>query len=234
MRNAVLSHLASAQPRADAIAPIARSGRLDEMLALERIGTRLVFSRNQEIFREGERAEYCYKIVSGAVRVCKILADGRRHIASFHFAEDFFGFEGLDERHHTAEAIDEVVLIRYTRASVDRLAEQQPAFGRRLRDMAFANLAEAHGRMLCLGRKTAQERVASFLIEMADRVADREPIELPMTRGDVADYLGLTLETVSRILSAFKRLGAIALPNAHSIDLLDREALENIGVDSAF
>jgi CRP/FNR family nitrogen fixation transcriptional regulator len=231
MRSAVAPQLAPIE-RAE-VASIARSGRLDEMLALEPIGTRLTLTRNQEIFGEGERADYCYKVISGAVRICKTLADGRRHIASFHFAGDFFGFEGLSQRHYTAEAITEVVFVRYPRAAVERLAEQQMAFGRRLREMAFSSLAEAHGRMLCLGRKTAQERVASFLIDMADRLGDEEPIELPMSRGDVADYLGLTLETVSRVLSAFRRVGAIALPTAHSIDLLDRAALEDLAADLA-
>ena len=173
-------------------------------------------------------------ILSGAVRICKILADGRRHIASFHFADDFFGLEGLGMRLHGAEAISDVVVMRYSRAAVERLAEQQPALTRRLRDMAFSSLAEAHARMLCLGRKTALERVTSFLLEMADRIDEHGALEMPMSRGDIADYLGLTIETVSRILSALKRGGVIALPNAHRIDILDRDGLEEIGVDSSF
>jgi len=224
--------VASPATRGREIPAVARSGRLAEMLAADRLGTRLAFARNQEVFCEGDAADYCYLIVSGAVRICKILADGRRHIASFHFAHDFFGLDGLAVRQHCAEAIGDVVVMRYSRAAVEQLAEQQPALTRRLRDLAFSSLAEAHERMLCLGRKTALERVTSFLLEMADRIDEDGALEMPMSRGDIADYLGLTIETVSRVLSALKRDGAIALPNAHRIDLLDRDRLEEISVDS--
>jgi CRP/FNR family nitrogen fixation transcriptional regulator len=208
-------------------AEIARAGRLDDLVALEQIGIRRSFERNQEIFADGDASDDWYRVVAGTVRTCRLLADGRRHIAGFHYAGDFFGIEGLPLRAMTAEAVGEVVVMRYPRKAIERLAETDPGVARRLRQMAFAGLAEAQERMLLLGRKTAPERVASFLLGLADRTARERRIELPMSRYDIADYLGLTIETVSRTLSALKRVGAIALPTIHLFDLLDRDALED-------
>jgi CRP/FNR family transcriptional regulator, nitrogen fixation regulation protein len=207
-------------------AELARVGRLDELIALERIGIRQSFHRNHEIFADGDASDDWYRVVAGTVRTCRLLADGRRHVAGFHYAGDFFGIEGLPLRAMTAEAVGEVVVMRYPRKAIEQLAEANPALARRLRDIAFAGLAEAQERMLLLGRKTAPERVASFLLGLAERAARECRIELPMSRYDIADYLGLTIETVSRTLSALKRVGAIAFPTIHAFDLLDRDALE--------
>jgi CRP-like cAMP-binding protein len=217
------------------IPAIARSGCLADMLSGEALGTRLAVARNQALFAEGDAARYCYLVRSGAVRICKLLSDGRRHIASFKFAGDFFGLDGPELRQHDAEAVTDVVVIRYPRAVIEQAAEEDPGLARRLRDHAFANLATAHDRMLCLGRKTALERVTSFLVEMDEQFGEADGgLEMPMSRGDIADYLGLTVETVSRVLSALRRTGAIALPNAHRIDILDHDHLTEIGTESAF
>jgi CRP-like cAMP-binding protein len=202
----------------------------DPLLALDRLGTRLGFPRGRQIFVECDAAEHMFKVLSGAVRVCKVLPDGRRHIASFHFAGDFFGFEDLTQRHHTAEAIGDVVVMRYPRLAIEHAATSEPALARQLRQMALDGLAAAHQRMLCLGRKTATERVVSFVLDMAERVGIDEPIELPMSRYDIADYLGLTIETVSRVLGALRRAGAISVPQAQRIDIRDRAALEGVGL----
>lgn len=210
-------------------ATIAQSGHLDALVALERIGTRLSFLRNAEIYAEGDSSECWYKVVSGTVRVCKLLADGRRHIADFCFSGDCFGLDGTEGRLYSAEAVDEVIVMRYRRKPTEQLIDQNHALARLLRDAMLRDLAHAHGHTLRLGRMTAAERVATFVLEMFERRDRTKALDLPMSRNDIADYLGLTIETVCRILSAFKRDGTIAIPNPHRIELLDRDALEAIG-----
>lgn len=205
---------------------IARSGELDHLIALERIGTRQRFTRDQEVYSEGDRADCWFKVVSGAVRICKFLADGRRHIAEFHFSGDCFGLDDTDGRLFSAEAIGDVVVMRYSRRVTEQLVEDYPGLARDLRGITLRDLATAKSHMLLLGRMTAPERVASFLHDMADRRDADRVIDLPMSRLDVADYLGLTIETVCRVLSAFKRSGVIGIPNAHRIELRDRAALD--------
>jgi CRP/FNR family nitrogen fixation transcriptional regulator len=208
---------------------IAQSGQLDALVALERIGTRLNFSRNDEIYAEGDGADCWYKVVSGPVRVCKLLADGRRHIAEFCFSGDCFGVDSSSERSYTAEAVDDVVVMRYPRKVTERTIDKNPALARHLRDAMLRELANAHGRTLLLARMTAPERVATFLLEMFERRDRTKALDLPMSRNDIADYLGLTIETVCRTLSLFKREDIIAIPSPHRIELLDRHALQNVG-----
>lgn len=208
---------------------IARSGQLDALVALERIGTRLTFARNDEIYAEGDGAECWYKVVVGTVRVCTLLADGRRHVGEFCFTGDCFGFDGSAERLYSAEAVGDVIVMRFPRKVTEQLTDQNPALARMLRDTMLRDLANAHGRTLVLGRMTAPERVAAFLLEMCERQDRAKLFDLSMSRNDIADYLGLTIETVCRTLSAFKRDGIIAVPNAHRIELLDRDALEAVG-----
>jgi len=208
---------------------IAQSGQLDALVALEHIGARLSFSRNDEIYAEGDGSDCWYKVISGAVRICKLLADGRRHIAEFCFSGDCFGLDSTTERLYCAEAVDDAIVMRFKRNATDRLIEQNRSVARLLRDTMLRDLASAHGRTLLLGRMTASERVAAFLLEMFERRDRRKALDLPMSRNDIADYLGLTIETVCRVLSIFKRDGAIAIPNPHRIELLDRNALEAMG-----
>jgi CRP-like cAMP-binding protein len=125
--------------------------------------------------------------------------------------------------------VGEVVVMRFPRRATERLIDDAPQLARRFCDMTMRDLAHAQTRMLLLGRMTATERVSSFLVEMFDRRDSGRAIELPMSRTDIADYLGLTIETVCRVLSGFKRDGVIAIPTAHRIELRDRAALEAIG-----
>jgi len=209
---------------------VARSGRLYGLIALERIGTRLRFSRNQEIYAQGESGTFWYQVICGAVRVSKLRTDGRRHIAEFCFSGDAFGLESAAERSFSAEAVEDVTVMRYPRAATERLIEDSPAVARLLRDMTLRSLAAAQGRLLILGRMTAHERVASFLLEMSERNNGDKRVELPMCRCDIGDYLGLTIETVCRILSDLKRRKVIEV-GPHSITLLDRFALQAISED---
>ncbi|HYU11857.1 MAG TPA: helix-turn-helix domain-containing protein [Stellaceae bacterium] len=209
-------------------AVIARSGQLDALVALERIGVRCSFARDQEIYAEGDTADCWYKVISGTVRICKFLADGRRHIAEFCFAGDCFGLPPAGIRVFSAEAVGEIVVMRYPRRAADRLIDGDPQLARCLCDMTLRDLAHAQTRMLLLGRMTASERVANFLLEMSERRDARRSLDLPMSRTDIADYLGLTIETVCRVLSALKRDSVIAIPTPHRIELRDRDALEAI------
>jgi CRP/FNR family nitrogen fixation transcriptional regulator len=208
---------------------VARSGQLDALVALEQIGARRSFVRDDEIYAEGDRSDCWYKVVSGTVRICKLMADGRRHIAEFFFAGDCFGLDGEGERVFSAEAVADVIVMRYPRAATERLIDERPHLARRMYNMTLRNLARAQTRMLLLGRMTAPERVASFLLELSERRDVGRVLDLAMSRHDIADYLGLTIETVCRVLSAFKRDGAIAIPTPHRIELCDRDALEAVG-----
>lgn len=208
---------------------VAQSGQLDALLAFERIGSRRIFARNEEIFAEGDAADCWYKVVSGTVRLCKLLADGRRYIAEFYFGGDCFGLDNMPERLFSAEAVGDVVVMRYPRRATERLIDENPRLARSLRDMTLRDLANAQIRMLLLGRLSAPERVATFLLDMFDRRDVTRALDLPMSRNDIADYLGLTIETVCRVMSAFKRDGAIDIPTPHRIELRDRAALAALG-----
>jgi CRP/FNR family transcriptional regulator, nitrogen fixation regulation protein len=210
------------------IPDVARSGQLDALTALERIGVRLQFSRNQEIYAQGEPGGFWYKTISGTVRINKLLADGRRLIPEFCFSGDAFGLESAAERGFSAEAVGDVLVMRYPRAATERLIDQNPAVARLMRDMMLKSLAAAQSRLLILGRMKADERVASFLLELSERNGGKNRVELPMSRCDIGDYLGITIETVCRALCELKRRGMIAI-YAHSIALVDRYALEAIG-----
>jgi CRP/FNR family transcriptional regulator, nitrogen fixation regulation protein len=196
--------------------------------ALRPISSIVTVARNDEIYAEGDRAEYYYKVVSGAVRTCKLMLDGRRQIGEFLLPGDFFGLEALDGHFFSAEAVADTVLIRYPRKGVEAMAERDSRLAGRLRDLAYRSLAAAQERVVLLGRKTAQERVASFLLEMADRNDHVAEFDLPMSRYEIADYLGLTVETVSRALTQLRKDGTIALPNAQRIALRNRDALEDL------
>jgi len=148
---------------------VAQPGQLDALMALERIGTRLSFARNDEIYAEDGGADVWYKVVSGTVRICKLLADGRRHIAEFCFNGDCFGIDITSERRYSAEAVDDAVVMRYQRRATERLVDRNPALARMLRDTVLRELTAAHGRAFLLARMTAPERVAAFLLEMCER-----------------------------------------------------------------
>lgn len=205
------------------------AGTLDALIAFEEIGMRRTFARNEEIFGEGDRADGWYKVISGTVRMCRLLADGRRHIAEFYFSGDCFGYDNRSERLLSAEAVGDVIVMRYPRAATERLINNNTTLFRSLNDMTLRDLAKAQFRMLLLGRMNAAEKVASFLLDMFERRYATRALHLTMSRNDIADYLGLKLETVCRVMSMFKREGLIRLPTPQHIELRDRDALEAIG-----
>lgn len=183
------------------------------------------------VFSEGDTAEHVYEVVSGMLRLFKLLPDGRRQITGFLSAGHIVGLS-YDERYlYTTEAVTEVTLCRYPRARFERLVDEVPGFARRLLAVTSDELRTAQDQMLLLGRKTAAEKIASFLLTMSERQGEDEGMEsvhVPMGRSDIADYLGLTMETVSRTLTKLKAQGAIAIPNYSRIDLLDRDRLDEL------
>jgi CRP/FNR family nitrogen fixation transcriptional regulator len=195
---------------------------------LRAAGSVIQVPEGREIFAEGGQTEAFCKVVSGVVRVCKFLNDGRRQIEAFHVAGDVFGFELGADRQLSAEAVSDCTLVSYRRRSVEVLAQKDETVVRQMLHYAMQNLSQAQGHSLLLGRRGAAEKVAVFLLDWAARSDQSDEIHLAMSRQDIADYLGLTIETVSRSLSQFERDGVIALSSARHLRILDTEALENL------
>lgn len=181
----------------------------------------------ETIFWEGDAADSVFEVVSGTLRLHKLLPDGRRQVTGFLCAGHLIGLAPEGTWVYTAEAITDVTLCRYRRPAFERLIDTVPGFARRVLTVTSHELRVAQDQMLLLGRKTAAERVASFLLLMADQQGGEE-ISVPMGRNDIADYLGLTVETVCRTLTQLKRSEMIELPAHGHIVIRDRDALEEL------
>jgi CRP/FNR family transcriptional regulator, nitrogen fixation regulation protein len=192
--------------------------------SIQLMGAPMPFARNEEIYGDGESADYLYKVISGAVRSYKVLNDGRRQIGAFYLPGDMFGLESGAEHAHSAEAITNARILVIKRSAVTALAMHDNTVAQQLLGMTTRELARAQNQTMLL-IKTAQERLAAFLLEMADRVHGHNEVELPMSRQDIADYLGLTIETVSRTLTLLENSAAIALPASRRIVLRNPAAL---------
>ncbi|GJD56882.1 helix-turn-helix domain-containing protein [Methylobacterium dankookense] len=211
-------------PRIPSIAPGLR------IEAASRPETQRGFGAGEEIFAEGDRAGFFYRVASGTVRTCRLLPDGRRQIDAFHLPGDIFGVEAGTEHRFGAEAVGEVRVIAYRRERMLLTGEDGP-LAREVAAATLRALARAQDQMMLLGRKSARERIASFLLDLAERMADGPSghLRLPMPRTDMADHLGLTVESVSRCLTQLERDGLIALsPDRHSVRLRDRAALRHL------
>ena len=182
------------------------------------------FGANREIYGEKEPADYVYELVHGAVRTVKVLPDGRRQIGGFYFAGDIFGLEDGHEHSFSAEAISLSSVRVIRRSTLARMARDDREVAERLMSVTAQEIARLHNHALML-IKTAPERLGSFLLEMADRISLGGVIELPMSRQDIADYLGITIETVSRTFTILESQSAIALPNSRAVVLRNPSAL---------
>jgi CRP/FNR family nitrogen fixation transcriptional regulator len=191
------------------------------------MGAVMSYPRNSEIFGENDPIDYIYKVVSGSVRTYKILSDGRRHVAGFYLPGDIFGLQFGDERIFSAEAIADTKVLFVKRSALTALANRDPAIGRELMALTGRELRRMQERIFLLV-KSAQERVASFLLEMAARSPSGNFVELPMSRQDIADYLGLTIETVSRTLTCMESAATIEVPSSRRILLCNRSALKRL------
>lgn len=183
------------------------------------------YKRGTEIHGENEPADYVYQVKKGAVRSYKLLSDGRRQIGAFHLVGDIFGLTNGENHRFTAEAVVDTTLWLMKRRSLEVISQTDGVLARNLLSLTTRSLQHAEDHMLLLGRKDSLEKVATFLLEMDKRLADA--MTLPMSRRDIADYLGLTLETVSRALSRLRRAGAISLAGdtLREITILDRKLL---------
>ena len=211
------------------IPPMLQPAPHDALALLEQFGTTVAVHSDRQIHGQGDKADCCYRILSGCVRTVKLMEDGRRQIGEFLMAGDLLGFDTLASYDFAAEAVSDVVLRRYPRRMVDGLAESNVTLTGRLRDLTSISLRLAHARMILLGRKTASERIASFLLEMAERLPEVRPdvLDLPMGRTDIADHLGLTIETVCRVLGHLRRDGTVTIERS-SITICNVVALQQM------
>jgi CRP/FNR family nitrogen fixation transcriptional regulator len=191
-------------------------------------GVRMRYQRNEEVFGAGEAVEHVYRVVSGAVRTMRFSSDGRRQILAFHLPGDVFGFELGDTHEYSAEAVIDSEIVLTRRSLIEKTAAEDANAARELLQLAASQLHDAQEHALMLGRKGAGERVAAFLLKLSDRIRGRYELDLPMSRLDIADYLALTIETVSRAFTQMERERAIALPSSRHVVVRDRHALEQL------
>lgn len=206
----------------------------DELTALDRIGHSLHIAQNQTVFSQGEPASQAYKVVSGVVRLCKHLPDGRRQIAQFLFPGDYFSFVTIGDHGFSAEAVVDLTLLSFSHEHIKRLCEETPNLRLRLFDLLSQRVYDIQNHLTVVGRQTAKERVAAFLLLLSQRLStDGTRITVPMNRQDIADYLSLTMETVSRTLSLLKANRIISVPDLHQLELRNLDALSALadGID---
>jgi CRP/FNR family transcriptional regulator, nitrogen fixation regulation protein len=204
-----------------------RSGPLPEGRPLGLMGGLMRFTRNTEVYGEDEPAEYFYQVISGAVRTYRMLEDGRRQIVAFYLPGDIFGVEAGDVHQSSAEAVSESQVLVVKRSSVLARAEHQKDLSKQLWTLTAQELQRVQQHSLVL-IMSAEERVVGFLFEMASRSSGTMAIELPMSRQDIADYLGLTIETVSRTFTQLVQSGVIALETSRRAHFRNRAALDRL------
>jgi CRP/FNR family nitrogen fixation transcriptional regulator len=206
----------------------------DYLGRIQAYGARLHFSRNEPIFSQDDPADQVYRIISGTVRLCRYMPDGRRYIVDFLLPGDLMGFVESADLPASAEAVTDVTLIAFPRVCFDRLAEENSDVRVELLRHLSSNLLTAQQHLFVLGCQKARERVASFFLRLADRMGavcgDR--LDLPMSRQDIADHLGLTIETISRSITGLRSSGAVLIPNTHQVVLRDMAALRTLAAEA--
>lgn len=204
-----------------------------ELEALNALGRRRALRRGETLIWAGEESAVCANLLSGVLKLTASTADGREQIVGLLYPADFVGKPYAGEADFTVTAVSDAQLCVFPRGPFEAVLEDHVRMERLLLQRTFAALEEARGRMLSLARLSAGEKVAGFLIDMADRTGGCRatgfgPVtfDLPLTRGEMAEVLGLTIETVSRQLTRLKDAGTIALPGARGVTIRDRQALE--------
>lgn len=190
-------------------------------------GVRRLCARDEEIYAEESAADFVYEVVEGVVRTCRLLSDGRRQIEDFYLPGDVFGLEAGLTRRATAEALGPVTLKVVRRTALSDLATRDADLARKLWALTARDLRRTQDHLLMLGRRSATERVAGFLLDLAERTDSEDVLDLPMSRQDIADYLGLTIETVSRTFTQLQNTGLIEAPSCRHL-IVDLEALEDL------
>ncbi len=191
-----------------------------------------VYSAREDLFLEGDESSHILEVVEGVICAYRLLPDGHRHVVSFYFPGDLIGYCSPSVHTFSAQALTKVRVRRIPRHLLNQLIETRPQFARRLLKLAADELTMTREHMLCLAAKSAEARMAVFLLALSRRNretgADPSRVELPMTRVDIGDYLGLTIETVSRTFSKLKRAGTIALPRTTTVLIRDAAALHEM------
>jgi len=221
---------AQCRTRALSVCGVLESGELAEF---ETLLEHIELPQRSVLFLQGDAAGYVYTVTRGCVRLSKDLSDGRRQVVGFALPGDFLGLS-LDKRFgFSADALDSVTLCRFERKDFTGFLEHKPQMMRRMHEFAAHELTIAQDQMVLLGRRRAEERVAAFLLgwrlDFAQRLGDAVTIDLPMTRQDIADFLGLTIETVSRQMTKLRKENVISIENnrhvtVHDLDRLERRA----------
>jgi CRP/FNR family nitrogen fixation transcriptional regulator len=189
------------------------------ILAFSQPSAVTLYDAGAMIYGQGDPTGHLYLVEFGTVRLCRVSADGRRQISAFYFAGEIFGLECDDQRHFYAESVDRSGIRALRPAEGDK-------FNASMLKVALQGLTRAQEHLMVLGRQNGTEKVAAFLLDLADRQGSTHRVDLSMQRCDIADYLGLSFETVSRILTKLKCAGTIRIPHVKEIDLVDFEELE--------
>ncbi len=201
----------------------------DEVQALDKITRHISFAKHETLFAQGDLLDAVYNITSGSVRLVKLLPDGRRQIVGFALPGDFLGLSMSERNGFSAEALSVTATCQFPRKDFSALLDAKPHLLRRLHSMASHELSLAQDQMVILGRRTAEEKVASFLLGLRKRWAriDGSTVRapLPMSRQDIGDFLGLTVETVSRMMTKLARDKVIVIV-PDGVRLLDPARLE--------
>jgi CRP/FNR family transcriptional regulator, anaerobic regulatory protein len=200
---------------------------------LKRLGSTTRLSAGETLFREGDPAMRVFTLTRGSLKLYKLLPDGRRHILGFMGPGDFLGISVDEEHAFTAEMIEDSELCCFRRSRFDSFLAGHVSMERELYRLAAHELGAAQLQLVLLGRKTAAERLANFLLlflQRSEQIGSKKTnvVHLPMSRGDIADYLGMTKETVSRLVSAFRAARLIRLRDLHQFEILDRALLEQL------
>lgn len=208
----------------------------DELSHLTAIVTSVELAPGDPLFGDTDDATHIFNITAGVIKVYKLLPDGRRQVTGFLFPGDFVGLERDGRYAYGAEAVTHTTLCRFRRQQLDLVFRRFPKLERRLLELAWNELVADQEQMVLLGRKTARERIASFLLMLSGRAVQRgqkaNPVNVPMSRNDIADHLGLTTETVSRVITSLRREGAISVPMPGKIEIVDRAAIEEVSGDN--
>jgi len=224
MGMSALHHTGYDPARVIPLAPAARAPSAEAVLG--RVATTIRAAKHEAICHDGDEADAYFRVETGCLRVSKTLSDGRRHVVDFLFAGGFFGLTQGDTCDCTVEALTDTVLTRFPRRQLEAIAERDPATCNMLRRAVNAALSAAQVRSMLLARLSAEERLAAFLLDLAGRTGATRRLPLPMTRVDIGDYLGLTIETVSRTFTKFRTRGWIHLGASQDVTLV---ALDRLG-----
>lgn len=200
-----------------------------QLVELSKHSSRRKLEAGNELIGQGESVSSYANILNGVVKLSKMMSDGRQQIVGLQFAPDFLGRPFVGESNMTVEAATDVNICTFPRNVVDRILNQSPQMEHRLYDQSLKELDEARDWMLTLGRKSAQEKVASFLYLIATHVDpendDKSSFDLPLSRADIADFLGLTIETVSRQMTKLRKEGVIHIENNRHVTVPDLDRL---------